>query len=302
MTPASEHNKNVIAVIPAFNEELAIGSVIVRTAPFVSHVIVADDGSRDMTGFIAERAGAEVIRLSKNHGKAYAVMRGFDRARQLGADIVVMLDGDGQHHPEEIPRVIAPILKNEADLVIGSRFLISEHKIPFYRKIGQKTLDKFTKFASSCKTTDSQSGFRALSSAALDSFTIEPSGFDIESVMISYLSDKGFRIVEVPIHVNYEIPNAHKKNFFSHGMAVLSNLVGIIGYRRPLISFGIPGLILMAIGLYFALWALSEYLVNKVVYLSYTAIGAVALVSGLLLVNTALILNSIVQLLIRHQK
>ncbi|MCX5854758.1 MAG: glycosyltransferase family 2 protein, partial [Deltaproteobacteria bacterium] len=225
MIPVSEDNKNVIAVIPAFNEELAIGSVVLRTVPFVSHVIVVDDGSHDMTGFIAEHAGAEVIRLSKNHGKGYAVMRGFDRARQLGADIVVMLDGDGQHHPEEIPSVIASILTDEADLVIGSRFLTTGHKIPLYRKIGQKTLDKFTKFASSCKTTDSQSGFRALSSTALDSITIEPSGFDIESVMISYLSDKGFRIVEVPIHVNYEIPNAHKKNFLSHGMAVLSNLV-----------------------------------------------------------------------------
>jgi glycosyltransferase involved in cell wall biosynthesis len=302
MMPVSEHNKNVIAVIPAFNEELAIGSVVLRTAPFVSHVIVVDDGSQDMTGFIAEHAGAEVIRLSKNHGKAYAVIRGFDRARQLNADIVVMLDGDGQHHPEEIPSVIAPILTDEVDLVIGSRFLNGNNKIPFYRTIGQKTLDHMTKMASSYKVTDSQSGFRALSSKAMDCFTVEPTGYGIESVMISHMSDNGMRIAEVPIHVEYEVPHKHKTNFFSHGMAVLSNLIGIIGYRRPLISFGIPGLILLAIGLYFALWAFSEFAINHAVYLSYTAIGAVCLVSGLLLINMALILNSVVQLMQKYQK
>ena len=148
--------KKNIAIIPAYNERIAIGSVVIRTRPFVDTVIVVDDGSHDMTSTIAEHAGAEVIRLSKNHGKAYAVMRGFDRARQLNAGIVIMLDGDGQHHPEEIPHLIAPILKGEADLVIGSRFLKSGNQIPFYRVVGQKTLDRFTKMASSCPVTDSQ--------------------------------------------------------------------------------------------------------------------------------------------------
>ena len=289
--------KKIIAIIPAYNEELAIGSTVIRTKQFVDKVIIVDDGSHDMTSVIAEHAGAEVIRLSKNHGKAYAVMRGFDRARQLNTDIVVMLDGDGQHHPEEIPTLIAPILKDDADLVIGSRYLVTDNKIPTYRRVGQKTLDTLTKFASSYKPTDSQSGFRALNAKALNSFTIEPSGYDIESVMISYLSDKGFRIVEVPINVDYDVPNKHKKNFLSHGMVVLSNLVGIIGYRRPLISFGIPGLILLMIGLYFAFWALSEYTMYKNIYYSIIALGGVFLVIGLTLLNTALILNSIVQLM-----
>ena len=289
--------KKIIAIIPAYNEELAIGSVVIRTKQFVDKVIVIDDGSQDLTSVIAEHAGAEVIRLSKNHGKSYAVMRGFDRARQLNTDIVVMLDGDGQHHPEEIPSIIAPILKDEADFVIGSRFLSDENNIPSYRKLGQKTLDTFTKIASSFKVTDSQSGFRALNSKALNNFTAEPTGYSIESVMISHLSDKGMRIAEIPINVKYEVPHMHKKNFFTHGMAILSNLVGIIGYRRPLFSFGIPGLVLIIIGFYFAFWALSEYTLYKVFPYSVTAVGGVFLLIGLLLINTALILNSIVQLM-----
>jgi glycosyltransferase involved in cell wall biosynthesis len=289
--------KKIFAIIPTYNEELAIGSVVIRAIQFVDKVIVVDDGSRDMTNIIADHAGAEVIRLSKNHGKSYAVMRGFDRARQLNADIVVMLDGDGQHHPEEIPSIIAPILKDEADVVIGSRFLDNGNIIPSYRRIGQKTLDTFTRFASSYKPTDSQSGFRALNSKALNNFTIEPSGYDIESNMISYLSDKGFRIVEVPINVNYEVPHKHKKNFFTHGLAVLSNLVGIIGYRRPLISFGVPGVILSVIGLFFGLWAIHDYTTYNFFPYSLTAGGGVFLIVGLMLLNTALILNSLVQLL-----
>jgi len=296
MSPNTDNKKNVVAIIPAYNEQIAIGSVVIRTRQFVDNTIVVDDGSRDMTSVIAEHAGAEVIRLSKNHGKGYAIMRGFDRARQLNADIVVMLDGDGQHHPEEIPTLISPILKGDADLVIGSRFMNDENKIPIYRTIGQKTLDRLTKMASSYKVTDSQSGFRALSSKALDCFTIEPTGYSIESVMISHLSDKGMRIAEVPIHVEYEVPHKHKQHFLSHGMAVLSNLVGIIGYRRPLVSFGIPGLVLIVIGLYFSVWALSEYTAYKIFPYSLTAVGAIFLLIGVLLMNTALILNSIVQL------
>jgi len=255
-----------------------------------------------MTGYIAEHAGAEVIRLSKNHGKSYAVLRGFDRARQLNADIVVMLDGDGQHHPEEIPSIVSPILKDDADLVIGSRFLNGDNKIPLYRKIGQKTLDRMTKIASSCKTTDSQSGFRALSSKAMDCFTAEPTGYNIESVMISHLSDHGMRITEIPINVDYEVPHKHKKNFFTHGMDILSNLVGIIGYRRPLLTFGIPGSILMIVGFYLGFWAWSEYAKYQTIPYTLTVGGTLFLLLGLILINTALILNSIVQLMQKYQK
>jgi len=292
--------KNIVAIIPAYNEELAIGSTVIRTRQFVNTVIVIDDGSLDMTSTIAEHAGAEVIRLSKNHGKAYAVLRGFDRARQLNADIVVMLDGDGQHHPEEIPSIVSPILKDEADLVIGSRFQNGKNKIPFYRTIGQKTLDRMTKIASSCKVTDSQSGFRAISSKAMNCFTAEPTGYGIESVMISHMSDNGMRIAEIPISVEYEVPHKHKKNFFTHGMAVLSNLVGIIGYRRPLLTFGIPGSVMIVIGTYLTFWALSEYTTYGVFSYSLTAVSGVFLLLGLMLINTALVLNSIVQLMQKY--
>jgi len=122
--------EEIVAIIPAFNEELAIGSVILETKRYSDHVIVVNDGSSDRTAEIARLAGAEVISLSENSGKAKALMMGFQQARVNGFKAFVMLDGDGQHDPREIEAVVSPVLKGEADMVIGSRFLNEADKIP----------------------------------------------------------------------------------------------------------------------------------------------------------------------------
>lgn len=126
----------LVAVIPAYNEGLVIGSVTLQTKQHADHVIVVDDGSSDRTAETARLAGADVVRLPENAGKAKAMMTGFARARELGYDAVVMLDGDGQHDPDEIPAVAAPVLVGAADLVIGSRFLDIRAEIPAYRRAG----------------------------------------------------------------------------------------------------------------------------------------------------------------------
>ena len=156
------------AIIPAYNEGLVIGSVVLQARQHADRVIVVDDGSSDRTAAIARLAGADVIEMPENGGKAKAMMAGFARARDLGYEVVVMLDGDGQHDPDEIPVVAAPVLAGEADLVIGSRFLNSGADIPRYRVAGQKVLNGFTNLSTRVhggdgfSTTDSQSGFRAL--------------------------------------------------------------------------------------------------------------------------------------------
>jgi glycosyltransferase involved in cell wall biosynthesis len=105
----------IVAVIPAYNEEIAIGSIVLRTKKYVDKVIVVDDGSTDKTAEIAELAGAEVIKLDRNYGKAYALMRGFERAKELNCFAVVTLDGDGQHNPDEIPVVVDPVLNSSSE-------------------------------------------------------------------------------------------------------------------------------------------------------------------------------------------
>ncbi len=136
--------KGIFAVLPAFNEELVIGSVVLRTRKYVDKVIVVDDGSSDLTAEVAESAGAEVIKLEHNTGKAYTILLGLQRARETGCAVAVMLDSDGQHDPKEIQRVAGLVRAGKADLVIGSRFLEKNSGIPAYRQIGQRILDLFT--------------------------------------------------------------------------------------------------------------------------------------------------------------
>jgi len=113
----------VVVAIPAFNEEIAIGSVVLRSLKYADKVIVVNDGSKDRTAEIAKMAGADVIEHTTNGGKGAAIKDAFDYAKFVNADILVLIDGDGQHNPDEIPVLLAPILKGEADFVNGSRFI-----------------------------------------------------------------------------------------------------------------------------------------------------------------------------------
>ena len=113
----------VVACIPAYNEEKTIGNVVLHAQKFVDKVVVVDDGSEDSTGEIARKLGAEVVSHETNLGYGASISSLFKEALKLGADIAVVLDGDNQHDPGEIPRVIEPLIKEEADMVLGSRFL-----------------------------------------------------------------------------------------------------------------------------------------------------------------------------------
>ena len=216
--------------------------MILRTRQYVDRVIVVDDGSSDRTAEVAKLAGADVVRLDHNTGKAYALLLGLRRALETGCTVAVMLDADGQHDPSEIHRVAGLVSIGKADLVIGSRFLDDTRKIPSYRQFGQKTLDLFTNLGAKTKVTDSQSGFRALSRQALGNLDFKSDGYNVESDMISHFSALGLPIKEVPITVNYDVPHKHKKNPVTHGVGVLTRLIDLILYRRPLLMFGIPGL------------------------------------------------------------
>ncbi|MEM3485520.1 MAG: glycosyltransferase family 2 protein, partial [Candidatus Methanomethyliaceae archaeon] len=160
----------VIACIPAYNEERNIASVLLKTMKYVDKVIVCDDGSLDMTGEIAERLGAEVIRHERNMGYGAALRSLFKRSAELDPDVMVTIDADSQHNPEDIKRLTDPVLKGEADIVIGSRLLVEgDNGMPKYRKIGVEAITKLAKAASYEGLTDAQSGFRAYSMRAVKS-------------------------------------------------------------------------------------------------------------------------------------
>lgn len=297
--PVYDEDKTIrtAAIIPAYNEGKTIGSVVLKTKTFVDEVLVVDDGSTDDTSLVAESAGATVFKMPKNSGKAAAILSGLDIMANDGYDAVVMLDGDGQHDPKHIPQLLQPILDNRAEMVIGSRFLEGGKGIPTYRKAGQVVLNKATSFGAGIKITDSQSGFRALSKEALQNLDFVSHGYNIETDMIGCFADRGLKITEVPIGVEYDVPNGHKKAPLPHGMGVLNAAVGLIGYRRPLIFFGIPGLILFIAGMILGLLSIGQNYILGWGWFFESMLAVTLVIIGVILVIGGLTLNSLVALM-----
>jgi glycosyltransferase involved in cell wall biosynthesis len=214
-----------IAVIPCFNEENFIGDIVTRARKYVDTVVVIDDGSTDNTSEVAKAAGAEVIRHERRRGAGAATKSGFEAAKTNNADILVTLDGDGQHNPDEIPQVLAPVLRGEADLVIGSRFLLQNiKKVPKYRKFGINIITWLYNLGSKKRVSDSQSCFRAYSRKSLEAVTITENGFSFSVEVLIQARKKGFVITEVPTSCVYHSQGS-TINPLTHGLGVAWNVV-----------------------------------------------------------------------------
>jgi len=287
-----------IAAMPAYNEEQYIAKTIVGAYRYVDLVLVIDDGSSDATVEIAQALGALVIRHRTNLGYGGALRTIFSVSRTLGAGALVILDSDGQHSPDDLPALLNG-LDEGSDVVIGSRFLDgSKGDIPAYRKVGMKVLDTATQFAGGdLKVSDSQSGFRAYGRRAIEAVHVTGEGMSAGSEILIQAADAGLQIAEVPITVRYDIEGTSSENPVSHGVGVLMNIVRLISLRRPLVFFGIPGVLFTGIGLVAELYAFSEfYRAGQFHYIVFTG-GIFSLMLGLLLATSGLILYSLVEIM-----
>lgn len=217
-------------IIPAYNEAKVIGRVIravPRSLPEVGKptVLVVDDGSTDGTGRIAKRAGAQVLRHLLNRGKGVALSTGFKAAKILRASVAVTMDADGQHDPSEVAALIRPILRKEADIVIGSRLLTRNGRMPLERLLANKLSNALTKLLAKVTVTDSQSGFRAFSRRALEALDLSSRGFEVETEMLMQAKKKHLQIAEVPIKTIYTAYSRSKGQHFAHGIIMASRLV-----------------------------------------------------------------------------
>lgn len=214
----------VFAVIPCYNEATQIGIVLARTRPHVDGMIVVDDGSTDNSAEVARRAGATVVRHALNCGLGAALGTGFAAARALGADLVVTLDADGQHDPDEIPAFKAAAEKG-ADLVIGSRMLTHFVGMPWYR-VAANTLGNLMTFCLyGVWVTDSQSGFRALNRRALEQIDVRTNRMEVSSEIVAEARHLGLKIVEVPIKAIYTEYSLSKGQGFFVGIKMLVRMV-----------------------------------------------------------------------------
>jgi glycosyltransferase involved in cell wall biosynthesis len=283
--------KLIIAAMPALNEERYIARTIVGAKKFVTMVLVVDDGSTDDTAEIAMALGAVVVRHDSNRGYGGALKTIFETARNLHAYELVILDSDGQHDPKYIPDLLKP-LGAGFDIVIGSRFISGEKTgVPPYRVVGMKVLDIATNFAGEINISDSQSGFRAYGRKAIENITFMGNGMSAGSEILLQMKDNNLQFTEVPIKVRYDLEDKSSQNPFSHGISVLNSIIGILGYKRPLLSLGIPVIIMMLIGILSGSWANSMYYQMQMLPLGPTFLSGITMMAGLLLTATALILN-----------
>jgi glycosyltransferase involved in cell wall biosynthesis len=210
----------VACVIPAWNEEKHIRSVVDKVKDLVDTVIVVDDCSRDRTSALAKEAGVFVLRHPINRGQGAALQTGSDYALKLGADIIVHFDADDQFAASEIADIVAPIKKGEADVVFGSRFLGKKSDLPKLKKYLIWPLGRLVNRFFGVKTSDPQSGFRAYTKEVAQSFRIENNEMAHCSEILIKLSRGHWRIKEVPITVTY-----HKYGQkFSGGIRILKDL------------------------------------------------------------------------------
>jgi glycosyltransferase involved in cell wall biosynthesis len=297
---APEVHGRVVAVIPAYNEDRFIGSVVLKILPYVDWVVVVDDGSKDRTAHIARQAGADVLVHCVNRGKAKALQTGFARALELGADVVVILDGDGQHNPEEIPIVAEPILRDQADMVIGSRFRETKSQIPIWRQFGQHALTLATNVASGVPSSDSQSGFRAFRASALASLEISGEGFSIESELQFWAREQRLRVKEAPISVIYA--EKAKRNPVQQALQVLNGILALVSQLRPLFFFGLTGAIVSVLGVVFWSGILHTYNTTGQLSMVPVIVATLLLMLGVLAIFEGITLHTMRQMMVMQQK
>jgi len=248
-----------IVCIPAYNEEIKINDVVKKSLPHADKVIVCDDGSTDDTAALAKKAGAVVISHEKNQGYGAAISTLFDYSRKNDVEIMVTLDGDGQHNPDQIPDLINVILKHKVDVVIGSRSLKDDKNLPSYRKTGIKIITSTINSATNLKVTDSQSGFRAYSKEAIDLIHPTESGMAVSTEILVKISNNGLSMAEVPITVSY-MGDTSTEHPVTHGTHVIGSTLKYVSIKHPMYFYGLPGVLLFISGLIMGVSFLDGYL------------------------------------------
>lgn len=283
-----------VACIPAYDEERTIAKVVIGCQKYVDRVVVCDDGSTDLTAEIAERLGADVIKHPSNMGKGEALRSLFKAARKLDADVMVTIDADGQHDPKEIPQLLTELDKGEADIVIGSRFVKGgdSSKMPPHRKVMNKLFNAMTLEG----VSDTQSGFRAYGRKAINGIVPGEAGMGVDSEILIDAASGGLVIEEVPITVSYGVGKTSKLNPAHHSLDVIFSLVKLVSIRHPLLFYGIPGLGLLVVGIFYFYKTIALFSHTQIIttlMLTYGFLAFALAFFGLLALFTGVILFTI---------
>ena len=285
-----------LVAIPCYNEGNSIGSVILKAKRHVDEVLVVDDGSSDDTAEIALYAGANVIKHEKNKGYGAVIQSCFKYAKENSFDLMAILDGDGQHEADELQTVMRPVMENNVDISIGSRFVENNGKtIPTYRKLGINILTKLTNAGSkkSHKISDGQSGFRAYSRKAINTLDPKDKDMGVSAEILMQGRKRQLSYAEVPISCRYDVEGS-TKNPIGHGIGVIVSILKYMEVEHSLLFFGVPGLILFVLGLIFGFSVYFAYYSNGVLAIGNALIAIVLIIVGVLSGMTGLVLHAVI--------
>ncbi len=282
----------ILVAMPAYNEEKYIGSIVLQGQQYADEVIVVDDGSTDRTSKVAKLAGATIVRHAENKGYGSAIQRILAEAKGRDSDVLVILDADSQHNPEEIPFLIKAISEGY-DVAIGSRKM-QKDSIPWLRRSGMKVLSYLTNILSKKKLWDTESGFRAYSRKALAMLEPKEKGMAISAEIVAEAAAKGLRVTEVPISIAYT-KDGSTLNPIRHGLGNLNRIMAMISERRPLLFFGSCGSICIVLGIVAGVSVLQTLFASQVLLVGSAMISMLLITIGVLSIVTGIILNVLVK-------
>lgn len=214
----------IAAVIPAYNEGTRVGAVVRSAKEHVDQVFVVSDGSTDNTADIARHEGAMVLVHVENCGAGAATMTGLTAVRQLGYDIAITIDADGQHASADIPRLIQTMKETQADLVIANRFG-RKNNIPFVRRIANGIGNAVTFLVTGIWLPDTQCGFKAFGRKALSEIDLKMSGFEFCTEIIREAARHHWKVVSIPSKVVYSEYTLAKGQSFSSGLRTAAKIL-----------------------------------------------------------------------------
>ncbi len=291
-------------MLPAYNEENTIGEIIAAIQRDIGEdvkVIVVDDGSTDSTVKVAGNAGAdEIISHGVNKGLGIAFQTGINTALNMGADIIVNIDADGQFDPNDIPMLIRPIAEGKADMVTASRFLDKNLRpaMPRLKRLGNKFFTGLINWLMGQKYADTQCGFRAYSREAALRMTLFGGHTYTQEVFLDLIT-KGMRIIEIPCKVKGERNGKSRvaSNVFAYGLKALFIVIRSFRDYRPLAFFGVTGFAVFFIGFIIGLVMFIRWLLIGVVspYRSLIDISMLLLIIGFLLIFLAFVADMFVR-------
>lgn len=295
-----------IAAIPAYNEAATIADVVDATIPHVDEVVVIDDGSDDDTVAIAKAAGASVIEHASNRGYGGALQTAFVTARDRDADTLVVLDGDGQHEPEDIPDLLAELETGDSEIAVGSRLVDDgETDIPLYRRFGLGVVNVLTNVSLGIWNReqwvkDTQSGFRAYDRTAIETLAADPSigeGMDASTDILYHSHKRDYDVAEVGTTVYYDVEDGSSQHPLSHGTRLVVNILHMIERERPVLFVGLPGFLTALFGITLGYLTISNFMETGTFPLGLALAASVIFLTGLFLGLTATVLHALKQYL-----